>query len=151
MTTRKRTTRENRTALPRTEEYEARMRKQRRNKRIKGLVLVILALLCLLSYFGIIQGSLGTILADFLRYGFGLGALAVPLFLLVCGFGFAVSLRNYMFTREFWILWAGFCAFWESCSISLSQWTICLRPTCCPRVAAWPEPCCWRPCARDWA
>lgn len=108
MTTRKRTTRENRTALPRTEEYEARMRKQRRNKRIKGLVLVILALLCLLSYFGIIQGSLGTILADFLRYGFGLGALAVPLFLLVCGFGFAVSLRNYMFTREFWILWAGF-------------------------------------------
>ena len=108
MTTRKRTTRENRTALPRTEEYEVRMRKQRRNKRIKGLVLVILALLCLLSYFGIIQGSLGTILADFLRYGFGLGALAVPLFLLVCGFGFAVSLRNYVLTRKFWILWAGF-------------------------------------------
>ncbi|MGI6262512.1 MAG: DNA translocase FtsK 4TM domain-containing protein [Succiniclasticum sp.] len=109
MTTKKRTTREpGKTVVSRPEEYELHMAKKRRNKRIKGVILLILALLCLFSYFGVVKGSLGSLLADFLRYGFGLGALAVPLFLLAFGYGFAVSQRNYLTSRGFWILLAGF-------------------------------------------
>ena len=103
MGNRKRIANDNKKREPRPVETEEVRKGPERGRSIKGIVLLLAGLLCLLSYVGVIKGSFGSLTDEFLRYGFGMGAIMVPLWFFILGFGFLVRRRNWLVTRGFWL------------------------------------------------
>lgn len=68
---------------------------------LKGLAALLCGIFLLVSYVGLPTGSLGKLVDDILRYGFGMGAVFVPAVLLVLGYGFFRFRRNLLWTRGF--------------------------------------------------
>ena len=108
MSNRKRIPKDNKKQETRLVDAEEVRKGQERRRSIKGLVLLLAGLLCLLSYAGVIKGSFGSLTDEFLRYGFGMGAIVVPLVILILGFGFLVRRRNWLATKGFWLAAAAY-------------------------------------------
>lgn len=75
--------------------------KARRIGELKGLILVVLGLFLLAAYAGFSTGSAGVLAGDILRYGFGLGALLIPVSFVLLGISFFRSTKNPLWSWGF--------------------------------------------------
>lgn len=77
------------------------IRKTRQVNELKGLILIVLGLFLLAAYAGLSTGSAGALANDILRYGFGLGALLIPLLFVLLGVSFFRSTKNPLWSWGF--------------------------------------------------
>ena len=85
-------------------EKENEIKKESKNSELKGLLCLAAGLFLLAAYAGLPTGFIGTFLHDALRYGFGLGAIAIPFLFVAMGIGYFRIKRNLLWSGGFWAM-----------------------------------------------